>query len=401
MKVNRLRARLLASAGAFVLLSMGAGQVLTAVPAAADSGARVVGYAVDDLGTLGGTASSAAAIDNATVVGTSQITGDATTHAFAYDRHTRTMTDLGTLGTFSRAIAVEGPFVVGVSGLSDGGPVHGFAYDLPKHTMTDIGTLGGSSISITGLSGHTIVGSSSLAGDLVTHAFAYNLVTHTMTDLGSLAGPSGTSSAADVSGHFVVGTSSLPGGPATSRHGFVYNLLTHTMTDLGTLGGTISTATAISWPVVVGQSRTAGDASLDGYAYNLLTHTRTDLGRSLMISQLVSGKTAVGADSLLAFTFDLTTHAITRIGPGNGVTEVKAIKGDLIVGDVFAPNSFAFAYDVKTATFTKPASLGGLNSVALQSGCHGIVVGSAALPPPDPRTANGPYHAVIWVPHAV
>ncbi|MFI9105977.1 hypothetical protein ACIGXA_36270 [Streptomyces fildesensis] len=384
----------------FALMTAGAGQALAVGPAPSDPGAPAVQYAVADLGTLGGTNSSAAATDDDTVVGSSQTAGDAATHAFAYNRHTRTMTDLGTLGgTSSNAIAVDGPFVVGMSGLPDGAADHAFAYNLRKHRLTDLGTLGGTSINVTGLSGHTVVGSSSLAGDQVTHAFAYNLLTHTMTDLGTLAGPLGSSSATGISGSIVAGNSVPPGGPVTTEHGFAYNLDTRTMTDLGTLGGTFSTASAVSGHTVVGQSRTAGNAALHGYAYNLLTHARTDLGRSLMISQLVSGNTAVGGDSLLSSTFDLTTQAVVRIGPGNGVTEVSAIKGDLIVGNVFASNSFAFAFDMKTGAFTNLPALGGLNSTASQSSCSGIVVGKAALPPPGPFTANGPFHAAIWVTH--
>ncbi len=261
MKVTRLRACLLASVSTFALITAGAGQALAAGPAPADPGTPAVQYTVADLGTLGGTNSSAAAADDDTVVGTSQTTGNAATHAFAYNRHARTMT------------------------------------------------------------------------------------------------------------------------------------------DLGTLGGTFSTASAVSGHTVVGQSRTAGNAALHGYAYNLLTHARTDLGRSLMISQLVSGNTAVGGDSLLSSTFNLATHAVISIGPGNGVTEVSAIKGDLIVGNVFASNSFAFSFDMKTGAFTNLPALGGLNSTASQSSCSGIVVGKAALPPPGPFTANGPFHAAIWVTH--
>ncbi|MEU9448741.1 hypothetical protein [Streptomyces sp. NPDC048277] len=391
-----LRAWILAGAG---LLAVGAGPAYAADTSSAVPAAGSVQYTVQDLGTLGGTRSEATAIDGNTVVGSSLTSDDDAEHAFAYDLRRHTMTDLGTLGDSSRATGVEGNYVVGESDLSADGPAHGFAYNIRTHRLVDIGTLGGSTTTITGLDGDTVVGTSSLSGDVATHAFAYSLRTRTMTDLGSLAGPSGVSTAAAVSGAIVVGSSSLPNTPATTTHGFAYNLRTRTMTDVGTLGGSSSTANDISGSTVVGQSRTA-DNSLSGYAYDLRTGIRTDLGSHFLTAQLVSGNTVVGGDSLLSSSFDLTTHTTATIGSGRGVTEVKQITGDLMVGDNFAPNSFAFVARVN-GDFTYLASLGGLNSSAAQVNRHGVVAGSAALPPADPVTANGPFHAAVWVPHTV
>ncbi|MFD7625583.1 hypothetical protein ACFV7Q_05965 [Streptomyces sp. NPDC059851] len=393
----RLRARILVAAG---LLAVGAGPAYGADTSSAESAAAPVRYSVQDLGTLGGTRSKATAIHGSTVVGSSLTSGDAAEHAFAYDLRGHTMTDLGTLGHSSRATGVEGDHVVGESDLSADGPTHGFAYDLRTRKLVDIGTLGGSSTHITGINGDTVVGTSSLAGDVVTHAFAYSLRTRTMIDLGSLAGPSGHSTGAAVSGAVVVGSSSLPNAPATTTHGFAYDLRTRTMTDLGTLGGSSSTANDVSGSTVVGQSRTAGNG-LTGYAYDLRTGTRTDLGSRFLTAQLVSGSTVVGGDGLLASSFDLKTHTSAVIGTGRGVTKVKQIAGNLMVGDNFAPNSFAFVARVDSGDFTYLASLGGRNSSATQVNCHGVIAGSAALPPPDPFTANGPFHAAVWVPHTV
>ncbi|AOR29891.1 hypothetical protein BFF78_01275 [Streptomyces fodineus] len=295
---------------------------------------------------------------------------------------------------------MEGDYVVGESDLSTDGPTHGFAYNVRTRRLIDIGTLGGSSTNITGLNGDTVVGTSSLSGDVVTHAFAYSLRTRTMTDLGSLAGASGDSTAAAVSGAIVVGSSSLPNMPATTKHGFAYSLRTRTMTDLGTLGGSSSTANDVSGSTVVGQSRTAGNG-LTGYAYDLRTGIRTDLGSHFLTAQLISGSTVVGSDSLLSRSFDLMTHTSAMIGSGRGVTEVKQIAGNVMVGDNFAPNSFAFVARVDDGDFTYLASLGGLNSSATQVNCHGVVAGSAALPPAGASTANGPFHATVWVPHTV
>ncbi|MET7704270.1 hypothetical protein [Streptomyces sp. NPDC005485] len=193
-----------------------------------------------------------------------------------------------------------------------------------------------------------------------------------------------------------MGTSSLVGDAVT--HAFAYSLRTRTMTDLGTLGGRSSTANDISGPTVVGQSRTA-DNALTGYAYDLRTGTRTDLGSRFLIAQLISGSTVVGGDSALSTSYDLKTHTSATIGTGRGVTEVKQIAGNTMVGDNFAPNSFAFVARADNGDFTYLPSLGGLNSAATQVNHHGTVAGSAALPPTDPVTANGPFHAAVWVPH--
>ncbi|MFK0258226.1 hypothetical protein [Streptomyces sp. NPDC090445] len=379
---------------------MGAAPASGADTPSAASAAGSVRYTVQDLGTLGGTRSKATAIDGSTVVGSSLTKGDATEHAFAYDLRRRTMTDLGALGHSSRATGVEGDYIVGESDLSADGPTHGFAYDVRTRRLVDIGTLGGSSTRITGLDGDTVVGTSSLSGDVASHAFAYSLRTRTMTDLGSLAGPSGNSTGAAVSGAVVVGSSSLPDTPATTVHGFAYDLRTRTMTDLGTLGGRTSTANDISGSTVVGQSRTVGNG-LTGYAYDLRTGIRTDLGSHFLTAQLISGSTVAGGDGLLASSFDLVTHKSAVIGSGRGVTEVKQIAGNLMVGDNFAPNSFAFVARVDNGDFTYLPSLGGLNSSARQANRHGVVAGSAALPSADPGTANGPFHAAVWVPHPV
>ena len=390
----RLRAWILAGAG---LLAMGTGPAYGADTSSAESAAGSAQYTVQDLGTLGGIRSKATAIDGNTVVGSSLTSGNTAEHAFAYDLRRHTMTDLGTLGGSSRATGVEGDYVVGESDLSADGPAHGFVYNLRTRRLADIGTLGGSSTHITGLNGDIVVGTSSLSGDAVTHAFAYSLRIRSMTDLGSLAGPSGDSTAAAVSGAIVVGSSSLPSKPATTQHGFAYDLRTRTMTDLGTLGGSSSTANDISGPTVVGQSRTAGNG-LTGYAYDLRTGIRTDLGSHFLTAQLISGSTVVGGDGLLSSSFDLKTHTTAMIGSGRGVTEVKQIAGNVVVGDNFAPNSFAFVARVDNGDFTYLASLGGLNSAAMQVNCHGVIAGSAALPPADPVSVNGPFHAAVWVP---
>jgi probable HAF family extracellular repeat protein len=128
-----------------------------------------------DLGTLGGTDSTAHAINSSgIVVGQSNTADDVTFHAFRYVPGVG-MADLGTLGG-SESTAY---------GINDAGQVVGgsyttgdTAYHAFSHTsgggMIDLGTLGGSessasAVNINGL----VVGGSYTAGDAAYHAFSY------------------------------------------------------------------------------------------------------------------------------------------------------------------------------------------------------------------------------------
>src|SRR5262249_49181139 len=126
----RATAILLATSGMFVCAG-------AAPPAVASSATPI------DLGTLGGTGSTAAAVSGNIVVGNAGIAGGGQ-HAFAYDLATSTMRDLGTLGgSVSYAADISGSTVVGGSTTAVGAAVRSFTYDLTTSTMRDIGTLGG------------------------------------------------------------------------------------------------------------------------------------------------------------------------------------------------------------------------------------------------------------------
>jgi probable HAF family extracellular repeat protein len=177
-----------------------------------------------DLGTLGGTNSFGAAInDKAQVTGRSETNG-AGEHAFLYDG---TMHDLGTLGgTFSDASGINASGqVTGRSSPSASSlPFHAYLYD---GTMHDIGTLGGNNSEGLAINaaGH-VTGDSDTSVPNVVHAFSYDGMMH---DLGTLGGPTSVGLGINSSEH-VTGWSILAGGES---HAFLYD---GTMHDLGVAG---------------------------------------------------------------------------------------------------------------------------------------------------------------------
>src|ERR1039458_9086707 len=79
---------------------------IVACLAAALWGPPAMADPITDLGTLGGTQSWASGINaSGQVVGSAQIAGDATWHAFLYSGGI--MTDLGTLGGYTAAIGIN------------------------------------------------------------------------------------------------------------------------------------------------------------------------------------------------------------------------------------------------------------------------------------------------------
>ena len=220
-----------------------------------------------DLGSFGGTSSSASAVsaDGSVIVGYSYLTGDSAAHAFKYSGSA--MTDLGTLGgtgSSAYAVSADGLVIVGNSDITGDSAAHAFKYT--GSTMTDLGTLGGSNSYAYAVSanGSVIVGQSDITGDSAAHAFKYS--GSTMTDLGTLGGTWGVANAVSANGSVIVGYSNLAGDSVT--HAFKYT--GSTMTDLGTLGGADSFATAVSadGKVIVGWSNTTGDIATHAFVYN-------------------------------------------------------------------------------------------------------------------------------------
>jgi probable HAF family extracellular repeat protein len=210
-----------------------------------------------DLETLGGTYSQADAINaSGQVTGYSDVTGDASSHAFLWNPTTPggatgTMHDLGSLG---------GPFTIGwdinsrgevtgtsdATNLSDSG--HAFLWQpaMPNGTagtMHDLGTLGGSTSDGSGINdGGQVAGSAHTINDAATHAFLWTPsspggISGAMQDLGTLGGLNSYGYAVSAAGQ-VVGLSEVDAQISNYTHAFLYTSAGG-MVDLNTLIGSL------------------------------------------------------------------------------------------------------------------------------------------------------------------
>lgn len=173
--------------------------------------------------------------------------------AFSY-----TVTDLGTLGgTESRAAAVNNHGQVVGKAMTSFGVFRAFAYS--GGAMIDLGTLGGDYSAATGINDQAqIVGESTTAASQ-TRAFSF--ANWTMTDLGTLGGNYSTAAAINNNG-LIVGTAALSTG---SDRAFLFST-NGVMYDLGTLGGDYSSAAAIDDNnVIVGTAAHAPNPIIDLY----------------------------------------------------------------------------------------------------------------------------------------
>ena len=231
-----------------------------------------------DLGTLGGTYSYAHGInDSGQTVGDSYTLGDFIDHAFrttATGRVSDPGTDLSTFvgGNYSYAFGINtSGQTVGYATTAGDAADHAFrttATGLISDPGTDLGTLGGNYSYASGInaSGQT-VGGSTLAGDVTTHAFrttTTGLISAGGTDLATLGGTYSYANGINASGQ-TVGKSTLAGDVPSHAHAFrttATGLISAADTDLGTLGGTFSEALGINTlGQTVGESLLAGDVT--------------------------------------------------------------------------------------------------------------------------------------------
>ncbi len=184
-----------------------------------------------DLGTFGGANSTAYCINNS-----SQVVGGAgnalnQTRAFLYDGGS--LSELGTMGELTSV----------ASSINDSGQIVGYAgtyraFIFDAGTMTDLGNLGFGSTVASGISnGGFIAGSSAVSG--ATHAF--RSPGSGLNDLGTLGGKNSYGRAVNSLGQ-VVGESDLATG--SYRHAYLYS--GGTISDLGAVGNRASYALSIN-----------------------------------------------------------------------------------------------------------------------------------------------------------
>ena len=264
-------------------ISLSSVYLLIAVLAIAWPAVAQVKYHPIDLGTLGGSSSSANGVEFLNAVGGSLTTDDAASHAFSAilpisdEGHASSLKDLGTLGgTNSSAQAVDIlAQIVGQSDTSDG-TSHAFLY---RKSMVDLGTLGGSNsqanavnLNLTARLATQIAGWSLTIGDAAMHAVTWD-ADKNILDLGTLGGTNSTAFGNNCRGQ-VVGSSDTAGDATTDA--FVWDSV-HGMEDLGTLGGSSSQANGINCEgQIVGFAFLAGDLQADAFLDT--KGTMTDLG---------------------------------------------------------------------------------------------------------------------------
>lgn len=205
--------------------------------------------------------------------------------------------EIGTLGgSDSTANAINNQGTVTGGALTANNAWHAFRYDLARG-MQDLGTLGGSSSVGTAINeaGHIVGYADTTDGNY--RAFVDNGIA--MLDLGTFGGKNSYATAINARG-YVVGAAQLPNG---YRRAFLYKPGSG-MIELPTLGGRISVATAINDAGIVVGASEMPDHSWHAFMYD--GKRMVDLGA--MISQGSSFANGINANGDIVGTVKIKDH---------------------------------------------------------------------------------------------
>lgn len=182
-----------------------------------------------DLGDLGGGYSTARDVNDAGVVVGESTTAAGGVRAFRWTA-AGGMTALPTLGGDALyAVVLNNAGSVAGSSLTSAGNEHGFFWS-PAGGIVDLGTLGGTSSHVVAMNDADVVTGWSYTATGAFHGFVWDAASG-MTDIGSLGGESTYVGGINSSG-VVTGTSDAIGGVGFAQHGFTWDA-TSGMTDIG------------------------------------------------------------------------------------------------------------------------------------------------------------------------
>jgi len=345
-------------------------------------------YTVTDLGTLGGSSSSACGINDR-----GQVTGKSTTaagklHAFLWQDGI--MTDLGTLPNLlsseGRAINNRGQ-VPGDSSLTGGPPFQAALWE--NGGVTALGALPGGTRSFAiGINNRgQAVGGARTAGNLQVHAFLWQ--DGEMKDLGVLLASDQQSIGRAINSRDqVVGNSSLviADPPSPPNRAFLWQ--NGEMTDLGTLGGDWATASGMNEPgqIVGGSFLASGEM----HAFLWEDGVMTDLGTLGGMSSAAQPPLAASCN-LSARTGAFGGAAVGTFSLANGINSRGQVVGRSIAVNG-EDHAFVWSDGVMTDLNTVIPSASGWTLVeAADINARGQIVGFGVI--------DGQTHAFLLTPH--
>jgi len=259
-----------------------------------------------------------------------------------------------------------------------------------SYSIADVGTIGGASAIGYDVAafGQTMVGQAETSTGAY-HAFAQGR--QGLQDLGTLGGKQ--SAAFAIYWSRIVGQAQTASG---QDHAFSYDLYpTPGMVDLGTLGGTWSAAYGAG-DVIVGASKTAGDARVRAFQYanGTMSPLPFDWGGD-SVARATSYGFIVGyactSGNALCHAFSFHDGAATDVGSlgGNSVANAVNDLGQIAGTSTLADQKTTHAFRYANGTPVDLGTLGGKNSEAFDINATGDIVGTS-------DTAGDGSHAFVW-----